>query len=353
MTGFYEHKAIFVFALIAVLWADQSLANIGYSDFEMVGRSPLLFKKIRTFGLRQDVGFFEGTIVNDQTSGKRVDRRFFTRIASDAEIPILANMSVRGSIVGIATVRRQVDQFTPEIVSDEKQIVLNSNLAATYVTPAGLEVYGGIRAWLNPKYSQEVDSLGATTSIRRPSARLVAQHLGLTRRFGSGAGGFYYQFGKEETREVTKVTSGIEDVVVSETLHAPTTLAMYGKFQTGSTQWTLEAASLSSGEGGERTETGSTIRDDFLKLYGEGVFDSFYQLGIGYQTAKYSKSAYIDLDSVPLWILKGAIVQGTSPSFTFLAAELIVGRDKQSIPEINARYESTQLTISLGVNLVF
>jgi hypothetical protein len=320
---------------------------------ESVAKQAILFRKTQAFWLDQRFRMFDGFVTNDQTNGRRIDRRMIYLAGVGLERPLGSQLSVRVDARGDVMTRRQIDALSPEVVTDERVVTARPSAAVTYITPAGLEIFGGARMIASPAYTQSVDSSAGKTKIRRGKSSLLSPHVGLTRRLASGAGGFYYQFGEETDRSVTKSVSDGSSLEMTEVVHEPTTLGVFGQFSAGLTDWTVEGVAVSAGEGGERTDSGMTIRDDYMRISGMGVFVKSYKAGLGYQTAKYSKSAYMDLDSIPYVMAQAGYLSDQAGNIIEGGVQMLLGRDKQSIPEINARYEVNVITLILGVSGAF
>lgn len=352
MPHILEKKSILLTSLLCTILCAQDAYALFPGDDEMKspGARALKFQKAPALWFDQRAGVFDGVIVNHQTESKHYDRRLGLGFGAGFENPLSPNFSFRLDLRGEAVKRRVSDLGVPETVSDESYLNLRPIASATYVTPAGLEIYAGALWTILPGYKRTTRFGSDDAKVNYASTQFLTPHVGVTRRGGIGAVGLFYQFGKEQKRSVTKTTSDGSSLDMSETKQEPTMLGLYGQFNAANAQWVLEGAAVSEGEGGERTESGDTLRDDHLEIAITGVWQSSIKAGLGYQTARYSKSAYMDLDSVPfvtgklLWISEG---QGLNMQLGCVGA---VGRDKQSIPEMNARYEVNAFSVVGGIS---
>ncbi|MCX6127071.1 MAG: hypothetical protein NTV34_20300 [Proteobacteria bacterium] len=328
------------FALLLCLSASSSFALYqGDDQFRSPAVRAMSFQKTAAFWVDQRFGIFDGLISNDQTESKRFDRRLAYGLGAGFERPLIANLSLRLDGRGESVKRRQLDNAAPETSLNESYVTFRPSAALTYVTPAGLEIYGGAVWNVLPGYTQTIRSSTDKATVKFQTVQFMAPQLGVTRRGGFGVGGLYYQFGREQSRSVTKFASDGTKLEMSETKQEPTTLGVYAQVPGMGALWAIEGAAVSEGEGGERTESGSPIRDDHLELGIKSLWPAGISFGLRHHTARYAKSAYMDLDSIPissvqvLWATTG---QGMNIHFGGIGA---MGRDKQSIPEINARYE--------------
>lgn len=342
---------IFVMFVIAVSASSERALAVFYGDDPMSspGTLAIKFKKTNAYWYGQRFGLFDGLISNDQTESKRIDRRLSIGAGAGVEKPFSANLSVRLDLRGEAVTRKQLDNASPETTTTETYMQARPSAAVTYITPAGLEIYGGGVGNLLPAYTRVVKSSSDTTTIKYGSAQFFAPYVGLTRRGGFGAGGIYYLFGKEKDRSIEKKAADGTVLNQFETKQEPTTLGVYSLFSGVGAEWQINGAAVSEGEGGERTDMGSPVRDDHLELSVSAQWATGVRVGAGHSTARYAKSAYMDLDTIPMTSL--SLMWFTAPDGSGLHLGVIggIGRDKQSIPEINARLEVNAVSVVGGV----
>lgn len=342
-------RATFVAA--AVVCPTPALSLVPFDDdYQTPAVFALNFKKAPDSWMNMKLGYFDGLITNNQTDTKHYDRRIGTGIGIGFELPTAPNLSFRLDLRAESILRRQVDNATPETYIDEHSVYARPTADLTYITPAGLELIGGASMALWPTYSQKVDSSSDSTSIRYSSVYVLSPHIAITRRGGVGAGGLYYQFGKNESRNVTKSASDGTQLEVVQTVQEPSMLGVYAMFNGGNAVWTADLASVSEGDGAERTVNGSAMRDDYLRLSLASTWNKNFKIGLNYRSASYAKSTYMDLDSIPISALKISWLWGAGAYSGVMAA---YGRDKQSIPEMNARYQVNALSFTSGVASVF
>ena len=73
-----------------------------------------------------------------------------------------------------------------------------------------------------------------------------------------------------------------------------------------------------------------------------------FKAEIAHQTASYAKSSYMTLDNIPVTSLR--IVAGDAATGMWTGLTYIYGRDRQSIPEINADFKIDSFVLLTGVN---
>lgn len=334
-----------------MLYAPATFALIVFDDeYQTPATLALRFKKTTASWVDVTCGYFDGTIASNQSDAKHYDRRIGFGSGLGVELPTASNLSFRLDMRAESIIRRQVESGSPETFIDERSIHARPTLDLTYVTPAGLELFVGASWFLIPAYTQKVDSSVGATSIRYGSSSILSPHIGVTRRGGIGAAGLYYQFGKQVSRSVSKSTSDGTALDLKQDVQEPSTLGVFAMFAGLGGMWTADLAAVSESEGGDRTESGNTVRDDYLRLSLASTWNNNLKLGLNYRSASYAKSAYMDLDSIPITAAKVTWLWGAGVYSGVMAA---YGRDKQSIPEINARYQVNALSLTSGVASAF
>ncbi|MCX6118426.1 MAG: hypothetical protein NT027_12860, partial [Proteobacteria bacterium] len=330
--------------------ANAATASTSFVDYTSLPSDyAIQFSKSRRYSIDVGFGLFDGEVKNKQADSKRIDRRLSSHTGLEVDSPLVGPFSLRIGAIGETIRQRQVESLEPQTIIDSTTLTLYPVSALTYVTPAGLEIYGGLSGFLQPTHTQVIKSELESATSKHSNAVAYATHFGVTRRGGSGAAGFTYQLGKQSTRTVKKEASDGSTIDLNEAVHLPTTISIYAQFDSAGAKWTILASSLSAGEGGERAESGSSLRDDYLKFRLTADLASGFQASVGYQTASYSKSAYIDLDSIPIITSKLAYVIQDQGRRVFVGPDCKVGRDKQSIPEVNAEYKVNACALIGGI----
>lgn len=344
-------RTVFFIAVAVVCSAAPSFALIPFDDeYESPATLAMQFKKTPASWTSAKFGYFDGLITNNQTDVKHYDKRIGIGGGIGAEIPTGPNISFRLDLHGESVIRRQIDNASPETYIDERYVYVRPVADLTYITPAGLEIFGGASWSFFPAYSQKIESAYDSTSVKYGTTSILAPHVGVTRRGGIGAGGLYYQFGTQEKRGVTKTASDGTVLNISQTIHEPSTLGVFAMFNGLGAVWSADLAAVSEGDGGERTENGNTMRDDYLRLSIASTWNANTKVGLSYRSASYAKSAYMDLDSIPItalrvmWLWGAGVYSGVTAAY---------GRDRQSIPEVNARYDVNALSVMTGVSSAF
>ena len=193
-----------------------------------------------------------------------------------------------------------------------------------------------------------MDAASVDAKIKYSSSALLTPRFGFTRRGGVASGGAYYVVGAEGSRKVTKSVGDGNDLKFDESLYEPTTAALFAQFSGGVMQWNLEVASISGSEGGLRAASGQTMSDDHLRLQFGGVWAGVINAQIAHQTASYSKSAYMSLENIPMSSIR--VGAGDASTGMWAGGVYFFGRDRQSIPEFNAKYKVDGFVILTGVN---
>jgi hypothetical protein len=264
------------------------------------------------------------------------------------EQPWSGNLSLRLDLRGEAVRRRQRMGAEPETIIDESYMVGRPNGDVTYITPAGLELFAGGMYVVYPAHTQKMDAATLDSETKYSQGLLFVPRFGLTRRGGFGSGGIYYSQGRETHRTITKSVGDGNDLTFDEIIYEPTTAALFAEFNASGLLWNLEVAAISGSEGGLRAANGVTMNDDHIRAQVGFAWAGWLKAQLAHQTAGYAKSAYMSLDNIPL--SSARLVAGDAATGMWTGVAYLYGRDRQSIPELNAIYKVDGLVVLTGVN---
>ena len=344
---------IAVKASVLILFSVSALVPLAFGvtpldETASPGSRALQYQKVPiTWGGMKAVAF-DGTITDTQSGGRYYDRRLALGGAFGFERPLVPLFGVRLDLRGEVVTRRQRMALVPETFIDETYFVGRPSADITYTTPAGLEIFGGGMLVLKPTHTQTMDAASVDAKIKYSSSALLTPRFGFTRRGGVASGGVYYVVGAEGSRKVTKSVGDGNDLKFDESLYEPTTAALFAQFTGGVMVWNLEVASISGSEGGLRAASGQTMSDDHLRIQFGGVWAGVINALIAHQTASYSKSAYMSLENIPMSSIR--VGAGDPATGLWAGGVYFFGRDRQSIPEFNAKYKVDGFVILTGVN---
>ena len=129
-------------------------------------------------------------------------------------------------------------------------------------------------------------------------------------------------------------------------------MGVFGEFLVKKITMDFELAAVQAGEGGERSEQGNAVREDYLmarlgSVYPiKGAFSM--KLGLTHQTLSYSSNAFMNVDTVPFSSAKLLAYYGNPKSNLYAGFVYGFGSDGQSIPEFNAKYDVKAYGVTMG-----
>ena len=133
----------------------------------------------------------------------------------------------------------------------------------------------------------------------------------------------------------------------------PSAYGIVGEFNKGDFHFEFDLGSVQAGDGGERTDDGNLVHDDYLRAY-LGLFVPFSgQLGlrsaIAWQSISYSNNAYASIETISMTSLRTYLVLGNQLSSLYAGIIFGYGTGGTDITEYKARFKSQALALSLGV----
>jgi hypothetical protein len=328
--------------------AQLGLAVTQLDDDANPGLHALRFKKAQATWTGIKAVAYDGSIVDHQAESKTYDRRVAAGGAFGFEQPMSPNLSVRLDLRAENISRRVRAAVFPETYIEDQYLLARPSADLTYLTPQSLEIFAGATYAYTPAHTQKIESSSLNAEQQYGTTAMMVPHFGLTRRMAAATGGVYYVSGREGSRDVTKVVGDGQVLSFSEPVNEPSTVGLFGEFPAYGFLLNFDAAAISASEGGLQTASGSTMSDDYMRLKLGLVWNGFLKAEIAHKTAAYSKSAYMGLDTIPLSSMK--LVLGDAASGFWTGVNYVFGRDKQSIPEMNAEYKVDSFVVLLGVN---
>lgn len=193
----------------------------------------------------------------------------------------------------------------------------------------------------------------ATSTITYEDTSLFAPRIGLVRRGGRWSGGFYYVQGKETSRSFSNKSSDGTSLSDVSYVHIPSEYGIVAELSLGPSVVMLDFANVQESEGGERTSTGHTVRDDYLRIFMSSFvpFSSAFgmKLGLGHKTLSYSSNAYASVDTIPMTTFKLLGVFGGNDHHAYTGLIFGYGKDGADITEYKARFKFQAIALSFGL----
>lgn len=309
------------------------------------------FKKRRNVWLRLDMGVLDGKITTTPPNSTTVDRRVEALAMVGGDGMIGSRFAGRLNVKAETTKRRVSAQEDNAPVMDETSAVYTPSFDLTFITDKGLELFGGVEGKIFGTTERTEKSANGTTKSKFDPQTVVARRFGVTRRAGKWSGGFYYVAGAEKSRDVMieAFDGSVNDT--KEMVFIPSRIGVFGEIDAGAL-WDFELTFVQARGLGPRDENGVTAYTDYF----EARFGNVYMLGssiglktsLAHKTISYASNAFVTLETMPMTSLKVLVLFGTAESHLYVGVVGGQGRDGQSLPEFNAKYEALGYAATLG-----
>lgn len=346
----------FIKICIIAVFILASYGSFAYTiqDDYTPGTGPLKYKKQSHYWMRFDVGAVDTQTKTSPPDSVYIDRRLETFMMVGGESALSSGqMGLRLNFKNNLLRQKGEEAEPPKSPKSHEKIESELSFDFTYVNPKGLELFAGIVFKSINSEKSKINSTVASSTITYEDASLFAPRFGLVRRGGSWSGGFYYVQGKETSRSFSNRSSDGSSTSDISYVHIPSEYGIAAEFTLGNAIANFDFANVQESEGGERTSTGHTVRDDYLRIF-IGSFVPFgsgfgLNLGLGHKTLSYSNNAYASVDTIPLTTFKLLTVFGSNDQHFYTGFIFGYGKDGADITEYKARFNFQALAISFGL----
>jgi transcriptional regulator with XRE-family HTH domain len=326
-------------------------------DFRSPGRDAIEFSKSAKVRAEAYGILMDGAVTSLGTEATTYDRTLVSHLqvwggwGAGSRFYVRPNISVNGNW------RKIEGAEAPRTITESQWLEGQARLEGTFITQNSLEVFLGVSINWYSAYEQKTQSVETTTYDRFSAAKLNYPHLGVVKRSGGFEGGFYFISGNEKVREVTKSSEGDDSIFrYDDRVFQPTTIGIFSRFRPRWGSAYGEFAAVQASEGGNRTDDGGTVEEDYIRF----TLGGEYELpgGVGtllgtliYKSLSYADNRNVSLPTIPMW---GSHLGLRTEQLGFpVTAGLIAasGRDGQSIDEFNAEYRMQGLGLRLTAAL--
>ncbi len=349
---FFKSSPLLSCVFIWVFLVSDCLYSFPLDD-QTAGTLALNYKKRSKFWAAFHLLGVDATIKTSPPDTKKIDRSIQSLAIIGGDFVFANQMGLRINLKAENIVHKQEEEVEPKSPISEEYTIAKPSIDYTYVNPKGLELFAGIRYIVFSAYDEEQDSDDIELKTSYDQAALPVFHGGIVKRQATWSGGFYYVQGKETTRSFSKTTDGEDAIEGNSKVHIPTEYGIVAEVILNPLIFDLDLAMVQAGEGGEKSEDGITVRDDYLRAHSNVLYQMTgwgLKLSLGYQTLSYSNNAFINLDTIPFTRAKLQTLFGSVENHAFIGMIYGYGEDGQSITEFNAKYELQAFGLSLGLN---
>lgn len=321
-------------------------------DAVTLGRQPGLFAASKLVLL-------DGQVKTSGTETTSYDRIVLNYIKIMSQLSLGPNAALRLAMPAEITYEKQEGEQIPREVSQATWLETKPKIEFTYATQNALDIVLGLDVYYISAHNVKTESANFTATDSYQGAVTTMGHVAIVKHGPSFDGGFYYKGSAEKIRKVTKSTS-IDDstFVVEDRVYDPAAVAIFMQTKQSFGQIFGEFAALEASGGGNRTEKGATVKEDYFRVQVAGMFpvmgskDTQIESSLIYKSLSYADNRNITMDTIPMFGFQLKLLMNPGvPLFAGIMA--VKGSDGQSIPEFNATYKLFGIGAVAGIQMNF
>ncbi|WP_218110333.1 hypothetical protein [Oligoflexus tunisiensis] len=331
--------------LFAGLLASGSAQAFTYEVLyeDTIGRDAVVFGRTPGFQAVAKSVLLDGSVKTSGTETRTFDRNVINYVKYMQQFAIGSNASLRLTLPALVNYRKEEGEQTPVIVTESTWLEAKPRLEFVYATQNALDLVLGVDGYHVTEFEAKSESALFTATDKYEAASASYGHLVVVKHGGNFDGGFSFKAAAEKKRNVTKSTSIDESTfVVEDRIYDPTTIAIFMRTKV---KWGLifgEFAAIEASGGGNRTDRGATVKEDYFRVQLAGFFPLSGALDLEstliYKSLSYADNRNVSMDTIPMLGLQLKLTANIGvPVFGGLIG--VQGTDGQSIPEFNARYK--------------
>ncbi|MFK7826816.1 MAG: hypothetical protein AB8G05_21920 [Oligoflexales bacterium] len=348
----FKTAQFFIFFVVI----SEASYSYGFSiqDDHTPGTGAIKFKKQSHFWMRFDAGGVDTRTKTSPPDSIYLDRRLESFLMVGGESTLSSGkMGLRFNFKNSVLKQKGEEEKPPKSPKSHEKIESKPAFDFTYVNHKGLELFAGVMMRLINSEKSKIKSTVASSTITYEDVSLFAPRIGLVRRGGQWSGGFYYVQGKEASRSFSNKSSDGTSLSDISYVNIPSEYGIVAEFGLGNSTFMFDFANVQESEGGERTSTGHTVRDDYLRIFISSFLPIGSNLGLnfglGHKTLSYSSNAYAGVDTIPLTTLKLLGVYGSNEQQVYAGLLFGYGKDGADITEYKARFSFQAIALSFGL----
>jgi|GEM_PF-2965125 len=325
---------------------------------DTIGRDAIMFGKQPGFVGTVKTILLDGKVKTSGTDTTRYDRIFMNYAKVMQQIAIGPNAALRGSLPILINYQKQEGDQIPREVSESTWLETKPKIEFIYATQNALDIVLGVNAYSIQSREVEKESAFFTAKDDFEAAVMTYAHLAVVKHSGNFDGGFYYKSSAEKKRNVTKSTSiDASSFTVEDRVYDPTTVAIFMQSRQSFGQLFGEFAAVEASGGGNRTDRGATVKEDYFRVQMAGFFplkgkDLQLESTLIYKSLAYADNRNVTMETIPMLGLQMKLHFNIGvPLFAGILG--VRGSDGQSIPEFNAEYKLFGIGAVIGIQTNF
>ena len=339
-------------ALFCVISFHASAANYDALYDYSFGTDALIYDHSNTLSLQLDTVLIDGEVKTQPVNSTNRDRTATTFMRVMGTTPLSPRFGSRYSLFLKGDYRKQEGEQEPRKIVTENTSEGYGRLEMVFFTQSRLEVFFGVTYEGRSGFTRKTESPSVETTWKFSPASMPIPHIGIVKRTGFLSGGFFYKQGAEASRDVEKTTSQDDSkLTFRDTIHNPTATGIFVRLSLGPGVVTGEFSAIQGSEGGNKTDEGATLTEDYTKarlIYLQHLQNIALKASLIHRTLSYSENLTVSLDTIPMTALHLKARVGGDRNHFFAGIIYAYGKDGQSITEFNADYKVQAYGANLG-----
>lgn len=329
-------------------------------EFRSYGRNAVEFENKREVELEAYGILVDGEITSRSTGSVSYDRTLVTHTRVRGTLPVSHRFFIRPTVQLNPNMQKIEGKNTPRTIITRQWLELDGSLEMTFLAQSSSELFLGINARYVPSFESKTEAPDVKTRDKTAKSSILFPHLGVVKRSGLFEGGFYFVSGQDKARRVTRRMEGTDEKFrFDDHLYQSTTIAVFARGQIAGVRIFGEFAAVQAGEGGNRTDDGSSVEEDYIRFLVCSSYPLSFAPGldlltaITYKTLSYADNRNVTVQSMPMMGLQLGVGLKKGPFPAELNLIYVNGRDGQSLEEFNARYRVQGLGLQASVGFAF
>lgn len=333
-------RALFCASLLASGSAQAFTYEVLFED--TIGRDAVIFGRTPGFHAVAKSVLLDGSVKTSGTDTRSYDRILVNYAKYMQQFAIGGNASLRLSLPALVNYRKEEGEQVPSIVTESTWLEAKPKVEFVYATQNALDIVLGVDGYYVSSFEAKSESAFFTATDKFEAASTSYGHLAVVKHGGNFDGGFSFKTAAEKKRNVTKSTSIDESsFVVEDRVYDPTTISIFMRTRLGLGLVYGEFSAIEASGGGNRTDRGATVKEDYFRVQVAGFFPLGpfgFESSLIYKSLSYADNRNISMDTIPMLGLQLKLSANIGvPVFAGLIG--VRGTDGQSIPEFNAQYK--------------
>lgn len=349
------------FIIIFFVLIGTSIPNLWAEEWDVlvqksIGRDAVDSSSNGLFTTYADTILVDGRITSLPTHARTYERSLVNYTDFNGIIPLHPRAKLRLDLLTKFTMRNSEGSEEPRKITRENWTEAFPKVEAIILTQNNLELFFGGTYWVHSKVERRTETSTVETVTVYSDAAILVPHVGILKRAGGVEGGFYYKLRGERGRSIKKVTTQDDiELNFSDVIYDPTTIALFFQTAIGPSKLFTEFASVQGSDGGNKTETGEYLLEDYLRVKANLTLplktEYGLRLSIAHKTLSYADNRNVSLSTIPMTSASLQLTTGKESAYTYVGLIYAYGKDGQSLPEFNADYLVQAYGVTAGLRL--